>query len=328
MRHPLLPVLGIAALALGGFAPNSSAQFSPGMAMTGDSGGNAITGTGTVQLQRAPAALRMYVELSANGQDLEAAFAVLDGRVSAVKKKLEELKADPKAFVVSAPAQSESASDQQERMAQMIRQRLGNRPVPEALKATELVTAVVTLKAEWPLGADDSMPVVIQASRIRRSVESAELAKLGAEKAEEASPEAAEVVEEFELMTSDSDDSVKPGQPVFLYVARVSDEDRRKAMAEAFQKAKTQAAELAQAAGVGMGTLVGLSGGVQGSGVESYSNFFVGDYEQGQYIEQLLRRAGATTSKDPGELVAATPDALQMDVMVIAQFAIAPPPAK
>src|SRR6266576_890909 len=57
------------------------------------------------------------------------------------------------------------------------------------------------------------------------------------------------------MMNDGGEQAAPPGEPVFLYVAKISDEERGKATAEAFRKAKASAAELAKAAGVELGGL-------------------------------------------------------------------------
>ena len=45
-----------------------------------------------------------------------------------------------------------------------------------------------------------------------------------------------------------------PGEPRFVYVCKISDADEKKALAEAFAKAKAHATELSRAAGTARGT--------------------------------------------------------------------------
>jgi hypothetical protein len=83
------------------------------------------------------------------------------------------------------------------------------------------------------------------------------------------SPEEQELAEEMAEMMSDhgygSGSEAKPGEPQFVFVARISEEDRRQAMTEAFAKAQASAARVAAAAGKELGELAHLQSNSRGA---------------------------------------------------------------
>ena len=52
------------------------------------------------------------------------------------------------------------------------------------------------------------------------------------------------------------DENRPPGTPQFIFIAKITDADREKALADAFTKAKSQAARTAKAAGHSVGWFV------------------------------------------------------------------------
>lgn len=91
---------------------------------------------------------------------------------------------------------------------------------------------------------------------------------LAGSKAED-SLEQAELMEEMDGMDDFSmnyggEEQIKPGTPQFTYMAQITAEGRAKAMADAYQKAQQKATQLAKAANVKMGPLVGLYGSGRG----------------------------------------------------------------
>ena len=113
-------------------------------------------------------------------------------------------------------------------------------------------------------------------------------------------------------------------------MAEISEEDGDRALAEAFQKAKLQAARLAAAAGIGLGPLVGLSGQESDAaayGMNSYQaammGGFGGDYEQAQYIQELLSRHFSDDSESQlNEAIGSQPGSLKFTFSVHAVFAV------
>jgi uncharacterized protein YggE len=105
-------------------------------------------------------------------------------------------------------------------------------------------------------------------------------------------------------------------------VAKLSEKDRAAGMAEAFQKAKTQAAELAKAAGAGLGRLTGLSG--QRGGNTSMDQF--DPYNRGEsYALQRMMRGSGDPEERQDEALATSPDGVEFVFSVSATFVLESP---
>ena len=161
---------------------------------------------------------------------------------------------------------------------------------------------------------------------MREKVKAAELG--GGKEAPKLSPEEQEVAEEMAAQTArnmgSDEEQAKPGEPHFLFVARLSPQDRQTALAEAFAKAKAQAAELAKAAGAGLGPMTGLSGEaerrherLQSPMQDTTATADRGEYE---FLQQIAQAAGG--EEQQGEALAPRPDGIGFDFVVNATFAI------
>jgi len=263
----------------------------------------------------------MHVELVAKGKTLEEALTNLKDRREAARVQLEGLRADMGSVKVNAPRVSGQQSEQKRRMERMLMERMRSRggKVPPGVKAPKSFTVSATLSAEWPLKVDDSERLLMAAEVLREKIEEADLA--GTKEAEKLSPEEEELAEEMAAMSgSYGEEEIKPGEPQFVYVARITDAERDKAMADSFTKAKAQAEQLARAANVKLGALVGLSGG--GGGQTEFGDSSFG-YEQQRYLQRLMgSRAGAMSDDSSNEAVSANPESLGFNFTVTAYFAI------
>jgi uncharacterized protein YggE len=97
--------------------------------------------------------------------------------------------------------------------------------------------------------------------------------------------------------------------PTFVYVATISSQQRKAALAEAFGKAKLQAAEVAEAAGGKLGAATAVSGTIANSGCSPWSPFPV-----------ATPATFAGTSPDGTEALATDPSAMQFHARVNATF--------
>jgi len=299
----------------------AAAQYGWQAGMAG-AAGNKIAGTGTVTLRRAPAELRMHVELLGKGKTMDEALARLKDRREAALAQLEALKADKASIKFTSPSLSKADSARQRQFEAMVRQRITSRgrPAPKGLKLPQSVAVSVTLTANWPLSAGDPEKQLLEAHTLQEKLKAADLG--GSKEAQKPSPEEEEAAEEMAEMTHmGGEENVPPGTPHFVYVARVSKEDRDKALAEAFVKAKDQAGRLAQAAGVSLGPLVGLSG--SGGGQSSYGDDGMGSYRYGSYMQRLMMQQSQTgEDAQSDEAFASDPNALVFNFYVVATFDI------
>jgi hypothetical protein len=277
-----------------------------------------IAASGKFHLQRPPTHLRMYVQLTGKGKTLEEALAALGQRREAATAKLEKLGVDKKSIAFTPPGVDESAAAQQRQMEAMLAQRRAKKP---AKPVKPPVTVTTILSAAWPLTGDTAEKLLLAAEAVREKVKSAQL-NVGKEKL---SPEEQELVEEAARNNGiDESQQNKPEEPHFLFVAWLSPSDRQAALASAFAKAKTQAEELAKAAGAGLGPMTGLSGETGGgavnvNGYNVYSRYGInrGEYD---FVQQIAQAAGA--EEHEGEAMAPKPDGIAFDFVVHATFAL------
>ena len=149
------------------------------------------------------------------------------------------------------------------------------------------------------------------AQGIEEKIKAADLA--GMKEAEKLAPEEQEFEEEAGqmMMNRFGEEAPPPGQPHFLFVATLPQEDREKAMNEAVANARKRAAELAKAAGVELGPLIGLSGhcGAQssfGNGFNPYQQYGQSDFLRQMVMQQTGEdpdgQQNEAMSPDPGKL--------------------------
>ena len=308
----------------------ASAQWEGGfaqMAAMQGAGRSAISSAGTSMVQRKPTQLRVYMQLIAKGKTLEDALAKLKERQEAATVQLETLKADKKSIVFGAPSLSNEQSSRRKQIQAMVIQQMRARgkKVPKGLLTPQTVTVSSTLTAQWPLGTESHEKLLLLSQRIQEKIKAADLS--GSKEAEKVSPEEEEFEEEASQMTNQfGEEAQQTGQPQFLFVALLQKPERQKAMAEAFVKAKAQAAELAKAAGVELGPLVGLSGACSGQnsfGENPYVRY--GGSGGSDVIRQLIAEQAGEPSADkpdekPDEAMGTDPSALKFNCSVAAMF--------
>jgi len=144
--------------------------------------------------------------------------------------------------------------DARTQYAQYVRDMQASMGVPSgATKAPTkplIVTVSCTLKAEWPLTAGSDDELFIAGYALQEKIKSAGIGKKDLKKL---TPEELEAAEEAHGTKSGA------GEPRLQYVCKISHADRDAAQAEAFQKARQDAADLAKAAGTELAALRHLS---------------------------------------------------------------------
>jgi hypothetical protein len=289
-------------------------------------GGPQVSAAGHVRIQRPPTRLRMYLAISARGKTLEEALAAMKERREAVAAQLEKLGAEKSSIVFAAPTVDESTAQQQKRMEMMIAQRLRGAGAKKGAKpAKPPVSLVSLLTVQWPLKADSTEKLLLAADELREKIKAADLA--GGKDAPKLSPEEQEVAEEaaaeIARQSGSGEEAAAPNEPRFAFVAKLTAADRQKALAEAFAKAKSQAAELAKAAGAEMGPLTSISGDANGGGgYRGYgSPFGNANYARAEYeFQQGVQAMSGDEQRD--ESLALKPDSVGFDFTVQATFAL------
>jgi uncharacterized protein YggE len=216
--------------------------------------GGTVTGLGFVDLKRQPEVLRVQVEILAKGKDLKEALARLKERREAARSRVAALGAIKDAVVFGEPALSSEKTDQQKQLEAMVARGVRFGGAKPAAKIKETPPAVVSfwLRFEVPLKATDAEDLLLVSQRLQEQVRAADLA--GLKEFKKLSPQEEELAEEAQL-TQGQEGEPKRGEPTFAFVAKLSEADLAKATAEAFQKARHEAAKLAQAAGAELGRL-------------------------------------------------------------------------
>lgn len=309
----VLPVLALCAV----FAGAAMAQIPMGPS---------ISGNGTAVLKKDPQFVRLQIDLLAKGKDLKEALARLKDRREAAGKKLAELGATAESIrfedVHVIPAQADQ--QQWRRMQRMVQARMrGEKLGAKEAARKEPVKVSVTLKAEWPLKGGSMEERLMATAKLEDEVRASDLA--GQKEIEQLTPEEKEEAEEAEGQDQPEyyggDEGAKPGDPVFIYVAKVSDEEKAKLLADAFNKAKANAARLAQAAGAQLGPLQYLTGG-DGGAFPDYDVYSAYGNQYRQYAYQLMQRLRMDQSEDDVEAVGVQPGQVSSKVQVTASFAI------
>lgn len=284
-------------------------------AQVGEAGSGTVSGMGMVSVKQKPTLLRMTIQLQEKGKTVEESLAKLKDRRDAAVLQLQGFGARKSDIVASDPTLSAGKTDEEQRMQQMMMQQMRARGrAPKALQLPKSVTTTSTLTVEWPLSVETNEELLLFANTLQDKIEAADLA--GRNEPKKLTPEEEELQEEMQEMMSGyggyGNNQPKPGEPNFLYVARISEDERDKALAAAFDKAKDQAQRLAAAAHANLGKLSSLSGGT------SQSN--EGEYGYNPYAVQMMRAAAATSGSDEHEAMVASPGMITFQVIVNATF--------
>jgi uncharacterized protein YggE len=303
----------IAALMFFGLPLTGNAQY--------ESGG--INGAGSAEIAHPANCLRMQVEVTADGKTIQEAIAALKTRRESLKTQLVQIGAVQDSITFAEPRLFTDQSDQSRRMEQMMRQRMNGGKAAAAAKQDEIVKVATTAKAEWMLkGTPDEL--LTQSFQLKKQLEQTLKPAKSAAGPTTAAAEAAEEADEEGATppgfpSGYDNGEVKPGTPIFLYVSKVTPEEREKALTTAFNKAHDNAAQAAKAAGVQLGSLRQLS-------QQSTSNMNnMGYYGNGmnRMMYQMMRgdesEAGASAGS---EAVGMDVSSVKLIVMVNAMWSI------
>jgi len=288
---------------------------------------DAVAATGNVTVQGRPTQLRMYIQLAGKGKTIEEALAKLKQTREKALAQLEKLNADKKSISVTTPTAGGSSDDDRRRqLEQMIRQRMRGGRGAKAIKLPEVVSVKCMLTAGWTLPGADREQLLLTAHKLQKDLKAADL---GGSKDQGLTPEEQELAEEMEnspefTMPSSygGQEEAQPGVPYFVYVATISDQEHQKALGEAFEKAKQQAGQLAQAAGAKLGRLVSVGGGMTSAGESFGGGGFMPSRVRAMLAAQLGRRSH---DQKENEAVSSDPNEVAFQVYVQAAFALETP---
>jgi hypothetical protein len=209
----------------------------------------------------------MKVDLIVQGKTIKEALTNWKDRREAVQAQLATLRARKESIAFGDPQINTTVLQARQQMAMMIQARLGNRAKKGSKKAAVPVVISGRLTAEWPLKGKDVEALLIEVGQLQDSINAADLA--GKKELEKLSGEDEEVSQELEGMPANfgNDPSqAQPGTAAFTLVSKISAQDHARALADAFQKAKTQAEAIAKAAGAELGPIRELGSQAQSGG--------------------------------------------------------------
>jgi uncharacterized protein YggE len=322
VRIPLA-VLSLSAVAL--VAGSAHAQFGQlygEMASLQGAGRPALSAMGIATVRRKPTQLRLYMQLLAKGKTLEDALAKLKDREEAATAQLEAMKADKKSISFGTASVSAAQSARKKQIEQMIisQMRARGKKVPKGLQVPQTVTVAATLTAQWPIEEQANDKLLVLAHGIQEKIKTADLG--GNKEAEKLSPEEEEFEEEANQAGNQfgNEDESQQG-PQLLFVAALPRAEREKAMADAVVSARKQAAELAKAAGVALGPLVGLAGNCNGQMGDDDMPVRYGQYGGSEALRRIVaRQTGEDPETKQDESLASDPTALRFTCTVTTLF--------
>jgi hypothetical protein len=317
--------------------------WGPPAGATEPGGGGGVTGEGTAAIERAPQLMRMQVDLTGTGGGAKAALASLRASEKTAREKLAALGAPAAAISLGdvrvAQRLPSRTARQQAELDASIRVRIGGgaaaAQAPTSAPASAPAPAPpvyvsASLIAEWPLKAAAGDERIAEAVDLQAKVRAAGV--VAPVPATDLTPEQQELAEEAAAgMAPDGDGESPngmpaPGEPVFSFASRISDDERQKATADAFARARADAARLATAAQARLGALRELSAPTgTGPEAEDFAESTFGNYSYFGGGEMTQLRMAALSRRPPGapaEAVGLQPGKVTYRVNVTATFAL------
>ena len=222
-----------------------------------------VVAVGRATLKTRPDLLRVRIMLTADGSGAREAVQVLAKRRDEVKQKLLAAGAKAESIEMEEPTVGTGTLSPQQRQMHMCVAMQRNRGgmAPPASTQPQRVTVSCKLQAEWPLSAGAGDGLLVVAEELQNKIKEAAKAPK-----RQLTPEEQEIAEETAAAANAGDTggdaALKPDEPSFTFVHRVSEEERAKLAADAVTRAKTDAARLAAAAGRSVGPIRRMSSGL------------------------------------------------------------------
>ncbi len=308
------------------FASSAAAQEFPGGATSVP---EPFAGSGTAQIKRLADRMVTWIPLQASGSDVRAATTALQQKIAAAKVQLKELGAQEESLKAGEIALTNNASDVRERMMRiqqgLMRGRNQSPQVDESESETAVVTVTTSLRADWALIATDGPELLAAASELQAAVRNAKLTEDSSE--QQLPPEQQELFEEARMF-ADSGEADTSREPVFVFLAKVTPQERAALLKQAFQRAEAEARELAEATGTTLGSIGTVRqsspSGTSAMGSRYGTSYYpllsqYGSSEQSQaFITELLQEL--SQSGPVMHMIGAAPGELTYAVSVTAGF--------
>jgi uncharacterized protein YggE len=244
-----------------------------------DEPGATVSASGYASAPQKPEILRMTVTVSAQGTDIRDALAKLKAKRDDITANLLATGADKDSIKFSdlAEGNGENLTPQQ----RMMRQMMAARNQQPASTQPSGVTISSNLTAQWPLSEGSPDDALAAAAGLEDKIKAAmPTGKTAANK----TPEEEEVAEEMAAQQAAAGQT-KADEPQFVFVHRLTEDERAKLLAQAFADAQTQSRRLASAAGKQLGDVTHISTSA-GKPENPYS----------AYVETMLGASGDVTA--------------------------------
>ena len=279
--------------------------FAAALPCRADSGnGPTVVTIGHASLKVRPETLRLTMILSGEGKTARDAVTALAHRRDDVKQKLLALGAAESSIVFGEPTTSAGNLTAEQRQYQIMSVMQRNRAPSTQPQA---VTAYSVLTAEWPIAAGAPDDVFATAVDLQEKIKSALSL---AEATKQLTPEQQEVAEEMAAMADAN--GGKTNEPRFVFVHKMTEEQRSQVTAQAILNANTDAQRLAGAAHHSIGDVIWeLTPNQMTPGGNSYTDYI---------REALGQSAGPAAS--PDEATGPDPVSVNYSVDVTVTFSL------
>lgn len=278
---------------------------------------NTISVSGTSGVRRLPETIRLAVTVQARGKTVEEALSKLQSERDSTLEKIVSLGFDKERVTADDFGIDQQEENKRRQMQMMIAQRMNQGRRKKKASAREPVLVRCQLLAEHPISGTTAEAVLREGCEWAQKVKAANLSP----ETTAQTPEEAELIEEMHGMNFHSGEPGSGNEPRLIYISNVSEEEARKAYAEAFQHARKQGEILAAAAGVKAGALTRLSAHLAKN--PSGANNPYGNYNPHFSVRQMT---GSPQSDFDGlkqlEGSATTPEAMTFAFTVDAVFTI------
>jgi uncharacterized protein YggE len=244
-----------------------------------------VTVSGTAAAPVAPELLRLTLLISAQGSDIRDAIAKLKQERDDVKGKLLSAGAIETSLKFTDPAEGAQGNltPQQQAMQRLLAMQRNGGKAPASQPSGSTVSTQLT--AEWSLPTASPDDALIAANELEAKIKGA-IPKPGEAVAK--TPEEEEIAQETAAQTGA--DASKPDEPKFVFVHKLTEDERAKLLSEALANAQSQANRLAAAAGKQVGHVIRISSGK--AEVENPQNAYI------QALMDAQTGQSATTSSD------------------------------
>ena len=221
----------------------------------------AVTGTGSASIQHPAQRLRVIIPLTEQGENVRIAAEALNREVASVKDELEALGASPRSITATSPTVVRKLPGAQGMLGAFGIAMGGFGDLDEGdaaeINGDDLVRVRSHLTAEFDLPAGDVIELMDTAFSLEQEIREAEFN--GPSDGNALVGEQALLAQAMMAGESESDDS---DQLVFLFLAPVTEDERAELLKTAFADARTNAEELAAAAGLTLGRISSIAIGV------------------------------------------------------------------